>query len=141
MPDERSIADQLVDLLIYAPVGFLLSARTVVPQLVERGRSEVEAPVSTLRLLAQVAARQGRTELQRLCDDIRTQPVEGDAQSPAAPPTPALPIDDYDSRTAVQIVALLDGLAPDELRAIRAHEAAHRGRRTVLARIDQRLAG
>ena len=51
-----------------------------------------------------------------------------------------LPIDEYESLAASHVVARLPSLTADELRAVRAFEAAHRGRRTVLGKIDQLLA-
>lgn len=49
----------------------------------------------------------------------------------------ALAIPGYDTLSASQIVPRLDALRAAELEAIRAHEVAHRGRRTILSRIAQ----
>jgi hypothetical protein len=49
----------------------------------------------------------------------------------------ALPIPDYDELSASQVVERLDGLPAKELAAVRAYEEAHRGRRTILFKIDQ----
>jgi hypothetical protein len=71
------------------------------------------------------------------------------APRPAAPAPAArsrrvrtdhLPIDEYESLAASHVVARLPTLTEDELAAVRAFEAAHRGRRTILGRIDQLLA-
>lgn len=43
----------------------------------------------------------------------------------------------YDTLSASQVVARLEGLTSDELEAIRSYEAAGRARRTVLHRISQ----
>ncbi|MDA8285834.1 MAG: hypothetical protein M0Z42_21590 [Actinomycetota bacterium] len=48
-----------------------------------------------------------------------------------------LAIPGYDSLSASQVVQRLAGLSPDELDAVARYEAAHRGRRTVLARVVQ----
>ena len=53
----------------------------------------------------------------------------------------ALAIPGYDSLSAMQVVQRLPGLSPDELDAVRAYEAAHRGRKTILNRADQLLSG
>ncbi len=50
-----------------------------------------------------------------------------------------LPIDEYESLAASQVVARLTALSPAELRTVRDFEGAHRGRRTVLGKIDQLL--
>ena len=48
-----------------------------------------------------------------------------------------LPISDYDSLAASQVVARLEALGPDELEAIGNYEAAKRGRRTILGKVQQ----
>ena len=61
----------------------------------------------------------------------------------AAPPAsssgraPHLAIPDYDELSASQVVDRLEGLRPDELAAIRDYESAHRGRNTILGKIEQ----
>ncbi len=68
--------------------------------------------------------------------------LPGAVASPAPAPTAALnlAIPDYDTLSASQVVRRLDGLGPDELDAVRRHEAASRMRRTILHRVDQLLA-
>jgi hypothetical protein len=53
----------------------------------------------------------------------------------------ALAIPGYDSLSASQVVQRLEGLSSSELEEVRAHEAAHRQRRTILHRVEQLLAG
>lgn len=48
-----------------------------------------------------------------------------------------LAITDYDSLSASQVVTRLPGLTLDELEAVRAYEAAHRGRKTILNKVAQ----
>jgi hypothetical protein len=48
-----------------------------------------------------------------------------------------LAIPGYDLLSASQVVQRLAGLSPHELEEVRAHEASHRGRKTILARIHQ----
>ncbi len=60
--------------------------------------------------------------------------------APAVDGAPApLAIPGFDTLSASQVVQRLDGLTPDELAAVRAHESAHRGRRTILNRVEQLL--
>jgi hypothetical protein len=64
----------------------------------------------------------------------------GDGRGPAAAPSPAvddLAIPDYDSLSALQVVDRLPGLTAGELEAVRAYEAAHRGRKTILNKAAQ----
>ncbi len=57
--------------------------------------------------------------------------------SDAAPAAGELAIPGYDSLSASQVVQRLAGLSSEELAAVGAYEQAHRGRRTILNRIDQ----
>jgi hypothetical protein len=50
---------------------------------------------------------------------------------------PRLPIPGYNSLSASQVVERLAGLSTEELEAVRAFEASHRKRRTILGKIDQ----
>jgi hypothetical protein len=52
-------------------------------------------------------------------------------------PAPELAIPDYDSLSASQVLPRLSGLSPSELEAVRAHEATHRGRKTILSKVAQ----
>jgi hypothetical protein len=51
-----------------------------------------------------------------------------------------LPIPGYDDLSASQVVPRLDGLDRAALEAVRAHEVGHRGRRTIITKIDHLLA-
>jgi len=56
-------------------------------------------------------------------------------------PPPSLAIPGYDSLSASQVVQRLEGLSPGELEDVRAYEATHRHRRTILHRVEQLLTG
>jgi hypothetical protein len=62
---------------------------------------------------------------------------EGD--STPDPTSSPLAIPGFDTLSASQVVQRLDGLTADELRAVRDHETGHRGRRTILNRVEQLL--
>jgi hypothetical protein len=63
--------------------------------------------------------------------------ARGSAAPTVAPTATTLGIPDYDELSASQVVERLDGLQPGELDAVRAYEEAHRGRRTILFKIEQ----
>lgn len=80
----------------------------------------------------------------RRAQGARHEPHRVAAARPAAPPRDpevdrAIP--DYDVLAASQVVRRLDGLGHEELRAVVRHERATRGRRTILHRAEQLLAG
>ncbi len=55
----------------------------------------------------------------------------------AAPSASSLAIVDYDSLAASQVVPRLEALTVAELESLRLYELAHRGRRTILSRVQQ----
>jgi hypothetical protein len=59
------------------------------------------------------------------------------AAETTAPHVDELPIPEYDELSASQVIERLEGLDPDSLEAIRAYEASHRGRNTILGKIAQ----
>ncbi len=68
-----------------------------------------------------------------------TVPTVPAARAGRAPHVTELAIPSYDSLSATQVVQRLAGLSHDEVAALRAYEAATRGRRTILSRADQLL--
>ena len=65
------------------------------------------------------------------------EPPEAVAAPRSGPSSVDLPVADYDSLAASQVIPRLAGLDADELEAVRAYEAAHRGRKTILGRLAQ----
>jgi hypothetical protein len=167
--DEKNPVEQALDVLLYAPLGFVFSARELLPTLVEKGRNQI----GMAKMIGQFAAQQGQTEAGKLFDKASKQAMttleqlasapgrsnghaagpktNGSAPAPvidvAATETPTAPtsgpeaatlaIPDYDSLSASQVLPRLNGLTADELEAVRAYEAAHRGRKTILNRATQ----
>lgn len=88
-----------------------------------------------------------RTSTKRKATKKRATERTASAEKPAAParstaegPAPAvqsLPIPDYDSLSASQVVSRLRGLADDELESLRRYESANRARKTILSRLQQ----
>jgi hypothetical protein len=50
---------------------------------------------------------------------------------------PVLPIDNYSSLTADEIVKRLEGLSPDQLEFLRSFETEHKNRKTVLEAVNR----
>ncbi len=149
---ESKPSEQLLDLFVYAPVGIALEAVDNLPKYVERGKSQVTIG----RFLARTVARRGTKTVESFAErlaheagqvvvdwfgiDLSPEPIEVDAEV-AAPTEPEpgadadLPIAEYDSQAAAQIVKLLPQLDDDELSAVERYEAAGRGRVTILRKI------
>lgn len=163
MTEEKNPVSQALDVLLYAPLGLVFSARELLPKLAEKGRSQL----GVAKMIGQFALQQGQTEAGKAISKAQKQamstleqltggPGSSNGKAPAqpappkAPPaaaTPSVPtsgpeaatlaIPDYDSLSASQVLPRLQGLGTDELEAVRGYEAAHRGRKTILNRVAQ----
>jgi hypothetical protein len=149
--EPRRPVDHWLDLVVYLPVGAAVTC-------FERARTRVRVA----RLVGQFATQQVQREASRYIDEQQRrmrrpapaaaaprpapaaamparEPVAEPSEPPAPGPVPtaaALSIVGYDALAASQIVARLDGLTAAERAAVRAHESAHRRRRTILAKLD-----
>jgi hypothetical protein len=160
--ERKSPIEQALDLFFYAPLGFVLNAQEVVPELIEKGHQQVvmarmfgkfaiesEAPKQIAELqkqvhkvaeqfTARVAPPKHSSNGPKAPAAAATQTSAPAASSPAHGPGAAeLAITDYDSLSASQVVPRLEGLSDAELAAVREYEAAHRGRKTILSKIAQ----
>ena len=73
MAEERNPIDAMADLLVYAPVGFALVARELLPELAERGRAYLDGQVNVARVVGQVAVQQGQSEAGKVVNQLRDQ--------------------------------------------------------------------
>lgn len=127
-------------------------------QVVRCVQRRVEEPVAVVRTVVSLAVGTmlGRSPLgvgtvAPAGDDTAPPPLTGRAFTDGdgdvaggAPPGHAsadLPIEDYENLAASQVVARLERLGPDQLELIETFEAAHRGRRTIIGKIEQLRAG
>ncbi|CAN5257821.1 hypothetical protein BH20ACT3_BH20ACT3_04990 [soil metagenome] len=159
MSSDKRPVDQAVEYVVYAPLGFVLEAKRLLPTFVERGRQQVQMA----RMIGQFAVRQGQTEARGRLGQAQGQaeavlhefgllPVDEPAavedHPPASGAPPAAParssdqatkltIADYDSLAASQVIPRLAALDGPELEAVRRYESAHRGRKTILGKIAQ----
>lgn len=67
-PNKPSV-EAALDLLVYAPLGFALEARTLLPTLVERGRNQV----TMARMIGQFAVHQGQVEANKRLGPVQEQ--------------------------------------------------------------------
>ncbi len=84
--NDSSPVEQLVELFVYAPVGLLYEYDKVLPQLVRRGKSQVQLA----KVLGQMAAKQGQNQfpgpLGELIGGAATLLGQATASPPSAPP-------------------------------------------------------
>ena len=127
---DRSPLERWFDVSVYAPLGFALEFRRLVPELAEAGRRQVEFS----RSLGRAALRtMSRAASQTATTGVRHR------SGPASPtePEPDAEVAGYDAMNAKQVIAVARHASPAELRWIRAREAAAKRRKTVLAAIEQ----
>jgi hypothetical protein len=155
---DKRARDLALEAFVYVPVGLALSARDLVPELARRGRERVTGQVTQARIIGKFAVHQGqaqagkaftkaRTDAQDRLSDLGTTSPTPSSRAPVTAPAARaatsgpeggdLAIPGYDSLSASQVLPRLEALAPAELEAVRAYEAAHRGRKTILGRIAQ----
>lgn len=69
MTDERSAVDAVLDRLVYAPIGLVSDARTVVPQLAERGRMQA----ANAKMMGRFAIQMGSAEASKRVGGLEGQ--------------------------------------------------------------------
>lgn len=62
---DRSLLDQALDVLLYAPVGLAVTASEELPSLVEKGRRRVEGELANARVVGRFAFGQGQRQAGR----------------------------------------------------------------------------
>ena len=158
MAEDKSPVDHLLDLFVYAPLGMLFESRDLYPKLVKEGRAQLGTRVQVARMVGQFAVKKGQQEASKVVNRRREPPRSAEPRPDSAPAAARdahdvvrplrkdideidgiaevdLAIPSYGSLAASQVVSRLDGLSAVELEAVRRYELAHRGRRTVLAKI------
>jgi hypothetical protein len=167
--DHKRPVEQAVEYALYAPLGFALEAKRLLPTFVARGRAQVQMAKMVGRFAVTQGEKEAKVRLTRAQDQAeavlaelglrgassapiettvaapaRDEPVDRSAASTQARSSAAaaeLPIADYDSLAASQVIPRLEGLEPAELEAVRRYETQHRGRKTILGKIAQLQGG
>jgi hypothetical protein len=87
VPDDKTPVDQVLDLLVFGPLGLAITAKTQMPEIVAKGRAQVEGQLTMARFIGQFAVQQGKVEVEKRLKAYTAPP----RPAPAAPPTPAAP--------------------------------------------------
>lgn len=126
MSDQQDPLEQLLDLLVYAPLGLLLTARDLVPTLAERGRRHLGPQTTAARMVGEMAVaqgqrgaehlvRRGRAQAEQLLADLLAgtpgrgaptgrSPGGDDGDRAATSPTPTPPSSDTPAAVAGDVV-------------------------------------
>ena len=87
-PVEQAV-EHAVEVFVYAPIGLLFEGATLLPQLIEKGKSQV----TMARMIGQFAVTQGQSEAEKLANRLPgpghrpPRPLGGST----APPAPVVP--------------------------------------------------
>ncbi len=73
MTENRRPIDHALDLFVFAPLGFALEARELLPQMIERGRTQVNGRVTMARVVGQFAVKQGQVEAEKRFGPLQEQ--------------------------------------------------------------------
>lgn len=143
MTDDRKPLDAALDVVFFAPIGFVLTLGEEIPKLAAKGRSRLGGQVATARVVGQFAVAQGRKEARR-----RTGMDAPRSTSPA-PPSTVVPEMDRAARPVrsqpvppIPAPGANGSVARPVLSAIPADELAIPGYDSLSAsQVVQRLAG
>ena len=67
----KSPAERALDLFVYAPLGLLVSARDLLPELVERGRQQLSPQVNSAHAIGKFAVKQGSKQAGKAIEKAR----------------------------------------------------------------------
>jgi hypothetical protein len=76
--EDPSLNDRILDVFVYAPAGFILSALDDFPKLAALGRERLGTQVSNARVMGEFAVKMGAQELKKRSDGLlHRQPTTG----------------------------------------------------------------
>jgi hypothetical protein len=94
--ERRSPLAAMLDLVVYTPVGVVVTVSEELPKLAAKGRAKVGPRVSTARLVGQFAVTEGRRRASRLVNQPTPAPgpasttVPGSTPPGSSPPAPSV---------------------------------------------------
>jgi len=89
--EDRSPLEQVLDLVLYAPVGFVVTAGEELPRLIEKGRAQMSGQVSVARLVGRFAVAQGQREAGKVVQQAAQVLTDLGVLSTDRPAPPASP--------------------------------------------------
>jgi hypothetical protein len=99
-PAAHDPVDALLDLCVYAPLGFVTDARRVVPELAQKGRAQA----AMARMIGEFAVSWGNTKLQSAMNDAQDTAVDVlrrlGVASPEPEQAPGAPTDTHEAAPA-----------------------------------------
>jgi hypothetical protein len=68
--DRTTLNERLLDMLVYAPTGLVVSAIEEFPRLAALGRRQLGKRISSARVVGEYAVRSGRSQIKRRTEDL-----------------------------------------------------------------------
>src|SRR5438067_13380891 len=87
--DGRGPVDHVLDLFVFAPLGFLAESATLVPRLAESGRQHLDSRVRLARMVGQFAVQEGRRRAASAIGHLRGDSTPAPSVTSAADAPPA----------------------------------------------------
>jgi hypothetical protein len=87
--EDTALSDRLLDALVFAPVGLVVSVVEEFPKLAERGRERLGVRVSSARAVGQLVVTAGQHELRRRSDGLLRRDGAPDVGHGPVEPHPA----------------------------------------------------
>ncbi len=82
MTEQKSPVEQALELFVFAPLGLAMTARTQLPEMVAKGRAQVEGQLTVARFIGQFAVQHGRSEVEKR---LKAYTDRGEPSPEAAP--------------------------------------------------------
>jgi hypothetical protein len=106
--DDDRLVEQILDLVVYAPLGLALEARELLPKLADRGRGQV----ALARLAGKVAADRGQSDIRTFIEQITGSVGTALAGDTGDPPVPDDTTDNRTDGSVSLAIDSYDSLAP-----------------------------
>jgi hypothetical protein len=71
--ERKSPLERAVDLFVFAPLGFVLEARRLLPDMVELGRQQIQGQLSSARAVGEYAVQQGQARAESVLETAQKQ--------------------------------------------------------------------
>ena len=87
--EKKSPVDAALELLVFAPLGLMMTARENLPDLIAKGRQQVTGQVAMAKMMGQYAVKEGEKDLRKRVEGVaETLSALGVLPDTSATPTP-----------------------------------------------------
>jgi hypothetical protein len=139
--DPPSTARRLLDVGVFAPLGFVLEYRSMVPKLSEAGRRQIAFTQSLGRAALRTIARRTTSRVGSAPVREVTGPDSGTVPAPVDEvPREEAAVEGYDTMTARDIIVLIEASGTARVEWIASRESIAKKRVTVLRAVESRRA-